>query len=76
MMDLQKVILPPATIAVLGGGQLGAMLCEAGRRMGYRMLVLSELESDPAGRWADEHVIGETSDVGAVLRTWRGWRMC
>jgi 5-(carboxyamino)imidazole ribonucleotide synthase len=66
-----RVILPPATIAVLGGGQLGAMLCEAGRRMGYRMLVLSELESDPAGRWADHHIIGDTRDPATVARVAR-----
>jgi 5-(carboxyamino)imidazole ribonucleotide synthase len=63
-----RVIAPPATIAILGGGQLGAMLCEAGRRMGYRMLVLSELESDPAGRWADHHVLGDTRDPATVAR--------
>ncbi len=66
-MTLDSVILPPATIAILGGGQLGAMLCEAGRRMGYHMLVLSEDVGDPAGRWADEHVIGDTRDVETVV---------
>jgi 5-(carboxyamino)imidazole ribonucleotide synthase len=68
MTDPQKVILPPATIAVLGGGQLGAMLCEAGRRMGYRMIVLSEEASDPAGHWADEHVLGDTRNAETVLK--------
>ncbi len=67
MPDPQKVILPPATIAILGGGQLGAMLCEAGRRMGYRMIVLSEDPTDPAGRWADQHILGSTDDRAAVL---------
>jgi 5-(carboxyamino)imidazole ribonucleotide synthase len=62
------LILPPATIAVLGGGQLGAMLCEAGRRMGYTMIVLSEEASDPAGHWADQHVLGDTRDADTVLR--------
>ncbi|HUO09080.1 MAG TPA: 5-(carboxyamino)imidazole ribonucleotide synthase [Phycisphaerae bacterium] len=66
-MNPDSVILPPATIAILGGGQLGAMMCEAGRRMGYRMVVLSEDASDPAGRWADEHVIGDTRDAQTVV---------
>ncbi len=66
-----RVIPAPATIAILGGGQLGAMLCEAGRRMGYRMVVLSEHEGDPAGRWADHHVIGDTRDPGTVVRVAR-----
>lgn len=72
MIDVMKEILPPATIAILGGGQLGAMLCEAGRRMGYKMVVLSEQEGDPAGRWADHHVIGDTRDPGTVARIARG----
>ena len=66
-MTNEMVILPPATIAILGGGQLGAMLCEAGRRMGYHMVVLSEDLGDPAGRWADEHVIGDTRDIETVV---------
>jgi 5-(carboxyamino)imidazole ribonucleotide synthase len=61
-----KVILPPATIAVLGGGQLGAMLCEAGRHMGYKMVVLSESADDPAAHWADQHILGDTTDPGTV----------
>jgi 5-(carboxyamino)imidazole ribonucleotide synthase len=60
------VILPPATIAILGGGQLGAMLCEAAKHMGYRAHVLSESADDPAARWADRHVIGDTSDPATV----------
>ncbi len=60
------VLLPPATIAILGGGQLGAMLCEAAKHMGYRAHVLSESAEDPAARWADRHVIGDTSDPETV----------
>jgi 5-(carboxyamino)imidazole ribonucleotide synthase len=67
MVDVQRVILPPATIAVLGGGQLGAMLCEAGRRMGYRMIVVSSDASDPAGHWADRHIVGDMRDPQVVL---------
>ncbi len=64
----EKMILPPANIAVLGGGQLGSMLCEAGRRMGYRMIVLSESTDDPAGRWATHHTIGDTRDPDLLRR--------
>src|SRR5277367_4800278 len=67
-INATTVILPPAAIAILGGGQLGAMLCEAGRRMGYTMLVLSEDKSDPAGRWADEHIVGDTRDPETVAQ--------
>ena len=71
-MSSAPVIVAPANIGILGGGQLGAMLCEAGRRMGYVMHVLSESPEDPAARWADRHVTGETNDpatVAAFART-------
>ena len=59
------VILPPATIGILGGGQLASMLCEAGKRMGYRMRVLSEDAGDPAHRWADEDVVCDWQETAA-----------
>lgn len=64
-------ILPPATIAILGGGQLGAMLCEAARHMGYRTVVISEHDEDPAGRWADHHAVGDPRDPSTVARVAR-----
>jgi 5-(carboxyamino)imidazole ribonucleotide synthase len=70
--DSLDVISAPARIGVLGGGQLGAMLCEAGRRMGYEMAVMSESADDPAGRWASRHVIGDTRNVDAVRDFARG----
>ncbi len=72
-ISVDTVILPPATIAILGGGQLGAMLCEAGRRMGYRMVVLSEEASDLGGAVGRmRHVIGEITCM--IRRLWRGLR--
>ncbi|MGC8552611.1 MAG: 5-(carboxyamino)imidazole ribonucleotide synthase [Phycisphaerae bacterium] len=68
MIQATDVILPPATIAILGGGQLGAMLAEAARRMGYRTVCVSASEEDPAGRWSDHHVVGDPSDVALVRR--------
>ncbi|HVX85623.1 MAG TPA: ATP-grasp domain-containing protein [Phycisphaerae bacterium] len=66
MGNPSKTILPPATIGILGGGQLGAMLCEAARRMGYITHVLSESPDDPAARWADRHITGNTADPVTV----------
>ncbi|HVS73564.1 MAG TPA: 5-(carboxyamino)imidazole ribonucleotide synthase [Phycisphaerae bacterium] len=61
-----QTILAPATIGILGGGQLGAMLCEAARRMGYTTHVLSESPNDPAARWADRHITGNNADPATV----------
>ena len=59
---------PGATIAILGGGQLGSMLCEAAKRMGYRTLGVSNHESDPIARWADHHLVADPSDPATVAR--------
>lgn len=50
------------SICILGGGQLGAMLCEAAKRMGYFAICISPDSSDPAARWADRHIKGDPSD--------------
>jgi 5-(carboxyamino)imidazole ribonucleotide synthase len=61
-------ILPPATIGVLGGGQLGRMLGFAARAMGYRLVVLDPDPDCPASAVADEVVEGRYDDVDAALR--------
>ena len=62
-----KSIEPPATIGILGGGQLGRMLAQAARAMGYRIAVLDPDPDCPAAALADEMVIGTYDDVGAAL---------
>ncbi len=51
-------ILPPATIGILGGGQLGRMLGTAARAMGYRVLVLDPDPACPAAAVADAVIQG------------------
>lgn len=59
-------ILPPATIGVLGGGQLGRYLVMAARTMGYRTVVLEPDPSSPAGAVADEHLMAAYDDPAAL----------
>ena len=61
-------ILPPATIGILGGGQLGRMLGLAARALGYRIVVLDPDPACPAAAIADEVVVGRYDDVDAALR--------
>jgi len=61
-------ILPPATIGILGGGQLGRMLGLAARSMGYRVAVLDPDEACPAAAVADRVVLGAYDDMDAALR--------
>ncbi|MFL5778294.1 MAG: 5-(carboxyamino)imidazole ribonucleotide synthase [Chloroflexota bacterium] len=60
-------IQPPATIGILGGGQLGRMLGLAARAMGFRLIVLDPDASCPAAAIADEVVVGAYDDVEAAL---------
>jgi 5-(carboxyamino)imidazole ribonucleotide synthase len=61
-------ILPPATIGVLGGGQLGRMLGFAARTMGYRLVVLDPDPDCPAAAVADQVIVGAYHDLDAALR--------
>lgn len=60
------MLLPGATLGVLGGGQLGRMFCMAARTMGYRTLVLDPDPRSPAGRIADEHLQADYTDADAL----------
>lgn len=50
------MILPGATVGVLGGGQLGRMFTLRARVMGYRVVVLDPDPHSPAGAVADAHI--------------------
>lgn len=60
------VIVPPATIGVLGGGQLGRYTVVAARLMGYGTVVLDPDPDAPAGRVADTHLVAPYDDPAAL----------
>jgi 5-(carboxyamino)imidazole ribonucleotide synthase len=51
-----SVILPGATLGVLGGGQLGRMFCHAAQSMGYFTAVLDADPTSPAGLVSHHHI--------------------
>jgi 5-(carboxyamino)imidazole ribonucleotide synthase len=61
-------ILPPATIGVIGGGQLGRMLAMAARAMGYRIAIMDPDPDCPSASVADQVIVGGYDDVGAAIR--------
>ena len=61
-------IAPPATIGLIGGGQLGRMLALAARAMGYRIAVLDPDPACPAASVADSVIVAGYDDVGGALR--------
>jgi 5-(carboxyamino)imidazole ribonucleotide synthase len=63
---VKRVVLPGATIGVLGSGQLGRMLAIAARRMGYRVHTLSPGEDTPTGQVADLEITADFEDLDAI----------
>ena len=61
-------ILPPATIGIIGGGQLGRMLALAARAMGYRIAIMDPDPACPAASVADELIVGAYDDAAAAAR--------
>ncbi|MFD0960198.1 5-(carboxyamino)imidazole ribonucleotide synthase [Paenibacillus chungangensis] len=51
-VEAAPVLLPGSTIGLLGGGQLGRMLAQAGSAMGYRFIALDPTPEAPAGQVA------------------------
>lgn len=52
----KHVILPGATLGVLGGGQLGRMFAHAAQAMGYFTAVLDDDATSPAGLVSHHHI--------------------
>ncbi len=61
--------LPPSTLGILGGGQLGRMLALEARRGGYRVVVFTnEPAGCPAGQVSDVEINAEYDDTEALAR--------
>jgi len=63
-----SAIVPPATLGILGGGQLGRMIGLAARELGYRLAVLDPDEHAPAASIADAIEVATYDDVAAAQR--------
>ncbi len=55
-MKAGDIILPGATLGVMGGGQLGRMFAHAAQQMGYFTAVLDADPTSPAGLVSHHHV--------------------
>lgn len=62
------MILPPAMLGMLGGGQLGRFFVIAAHEMGYRVTVLDPDKNSPAGRIADVHLCADFDDMDALAK--------
>lgn len=66
---LPPVFLPPSTLGILGGGQLGRMLALEARRAGYRVVIFTDEPAGcPAGQFADVEINAPYEDAAALGR--------
>jgi 5-(carboxyamino)imidazole ribonucleotide synthase len=66
MEEERVVILPGATLGVMGGGQLGRMFVHAAQRMGYFTAVLDPDPESPAGLVSHRHVQTDYLDAAGL----------
>lgn len=62
----EKLILPGATIGVLGGGQLGRMMANAGSALGYKFITLEPTPDSPSGQVMSEQIVASYDDIAAA----------
>ncbi|OLS36242.1 5-(carboxyamino)imidazole ribonucleotide synthase [Alkalihalophilus pseudofirmus] len=63
---MSNVIRPGSTIGIIGGGQLGRMLCIAAKQMGYKTAVLEPTSSSPCEGLADVLIQARYDDKEAA----------
>lgn len=64
---MSKLILPPSTIGIIGGGQLGRMMAIAAKQMGYKIAVLEPAPNGPLAQVADLEINAAYDDKLALL---------
>jgi len=70
--SIMAMILPPATLGMLGGGQLGRFFVAAAHELGYRVWVLDPDPHSPAGQIADRHLQAAYDDPDALEQMAQG----
>ncbi|WLD93729.1 5-(carboxyamino)imidazole ribonucleotide synthase [Alkalihalobacillus sp. AL-G] len=56
---MTKPIVPPQTIGILGGGQLGRMMAIAAKEMGFKIATVDPTKGSPCGLLADIEIVGD-----------------
>ena len=65
---MTKTILPYKTIGIIGGGQLGRMMCLAAKAIGYYVAVLDPTPNCPCGQVADIEITAAYNDMEAIKK--------
>jgi len=65
--NFKHPLLPPATIGIVGGGQLGQMMALSAKAMGYHVGILDPTPQAPAGQVADFQITAAYEDTAALM---------
>jgi 5-(carboxyamino)imidazole ribonucleotide synthase len=60
------ILRPPASLGVIGGGQLGRMFIQAAQKMGFRAGVLGAISEGPGAQVAHWSVVGPPDSFSAL----------
>lgn len=60
-------------VGVLGGGQLGRMLCQAAYKMAIKVMILDPLENCPASALSYYHMVGSFEHSATVQEFAKRW---
>ena len=61
-----ELIAPGEWLGMIGGGQLGRMLCHSAQQLGYKVAVLDPDTQSPAGAVAELHICAAYDDEAAL----------
>ena len=61
-------LAPGKTLGILGGGQLGRLLAQAAKDLGYRTAALDASPSSPALQVVDVPIVGPVDDASAAMK--------
>ena len=60
--------MPYKTIGIIGGGQLGKMMAQCAKAMGYKVAILDPTKDCPAGQVSDIEITANYSDMEAIKK--------
>ena len=49
-------------LGILGGGQLGMMMCQEAKDLKISTFIFTDTEDSPATKYSDEHIIAQYDD--------------
>ncbi len=58
----------PNRIGIVGGGQLGKMLTQSAKKLGFYVTVIDPTPQSPAGQVADKQIVADYKDSKAIMK--------